>query len=247
MVPRTDPATWTVDTLVTVVNVGDLRYNEVKKFVIARCMALNNHGGDSTQMMTRFQKDMDLVVQQTPLELQRGVQAEVHEAMELMKQQLAFQSVIAKVATQRNKTLADQVKVTTSNAKLRQATLISDDALKEADALAERLLAKRKRDAEQQETKRAKHEATESLAKEQTRTAELKKEIQVEKNRTWFSRAQDAIKNATEWVERNAADLLARDEDPAEEGDGGAGDGAACPPPGAACPPPGAAGPGGPA
>ena len=240
LVPRTDPATWTVDTLVTVVNVGDLRYNEVKKFVIARCMALNDGGGDSAQMMTCFQNEMELVAQQTPLELQRGVRAEVTEGMEEVKQRLALVSTIAKVATLRNKTLADQVKVTTSNAKLRQATLMNDDALKEVNALAERLLEKRRRDAEKQETKKAKHEATESLAKEQTRTAELKKEIQVEKNRTWFSRAQDAIKNATEWVERNAADLLARDEDPAEEGDGGAGDGAACPPPGAA-------GPGGPA
>jgi len=239
-VNRTDPATWTVDTLVTVVKEGDLRYNEVKKFVLARCKALNDNGGDSTQMMARFQKEMDVVLQQTPPDLQKGVQAEAREAMDIVKQQLAFQSDVAKVATQRNKTLADQVKVTTSNAKLRQATLMNDDALKEMDALAERLLAKRKRDAEQQETKRAKHEATESLAKEQTRTAELKKEIQVEKNRGWYARAQDAIKNATEWAERKAADLLARDEDPAEEGDGGGGDGAACPPPGAA-------GPGGPA
>jgi hypothetical protein len=239
-VNRTDPATWTVDTLVNLVKVGDLRYNEVKKFALARSKALNNDGGDSAQMMVRFQKEIDLVIQHTPLELQTGVHAEVREAMDLIKQQLAVQSDVAKVATQRNKTLADQVKVTTSNAKLRQATLMNDDALKEVQALAERLLAKRKRDAEQQETKRAKHEATESLAKEQTRMAELKKEIQVEKNRTLFGRAQDAIKNATEWAERKVADLLARDEDPAEEGDGSAGDGAACPPPGAA-------GPGGPA
>ena len=240
MVPRTDPAKWTVDTLVTVVNAGDLRYNEVKKFVIARCMALNDGGGDSAQMMTCFQNEMELVAQQTPLELQRGVRAEVTEGMEEVKQRLALVSTIARTAALRNKTLADQVKVTTSNAKLRQATLISDDAVKEANALAERLLAKRKRDTDQQETKKAKHEATESLAKEQTRTAVLKKEIQVEKNRTLFQRAEDAIKNAKEWMERKAVDLLARDEDPAEEGDGGAGDGAACPPPDAA-------GPGGPA
>jgi len=240
LVPRTDPATWTIDTLVTHARSANLVYFEVHNYVVARCKALNDEETDSAQIMVRIQKEMDQAIEAAPPHFRSIIRDEQNRALESVNQSLRSTALLAKTAVLRNKTMAGQVKVTTSNAKLRQATLMNDDALKEVDALAERLLAKRKRDAEQQETKRAKHEATESLAKEQTRTAELKKEIQVEKNRGWFARAQDAIKNATEWAEQKAADLLARDEDPAEEGDGGAGDGAACPPPGAA-------GPGGPA
>ena len=238
LVPRTNPATWTVDTLVTTARAEDLPLNNVKKFVIARCKALNDEGGDSNQMMVTFHKDMELAIQQTPQHLQSKVQAEVGEAMEDLRQELRLTSTIAKTAALRNKTVADQVKVSTSKAKLQQVTLIKDDALIKVEKLGEQILANRRRDAEKQEAKRARHDATVALTKEKTRTTELKKEVQVEQNRTWYQKTQDTIKNATEWAEK----MLARDEDPAEEEDGGAGDGAAGPPPGSVD----AAGPGGP-